>query len=68
MKSYPFIDIPLPVFIDNSIISIQNLFEKHIYENKNGLGSEKECENTVNFYVNKYTILEMPLILSFNIN
>lgn len=67
-QSSPFIDIPLTAFIDDKIKTLNDLFEKHIYENINGICTEKECKNDVSFYVRKFTIVEMPLILSFNIN
>ena len=64
----PYIDIPKTAFEDKSINDIQDLFLKHLYINLNTICTQRECEEAVNFYVKKYTVKFMPIILSFNIN
>ena len=66
--SPPFTDIPNTSFSDQSIKNADDLFKKQIYFNLNTLCNEKECIDNVNFYVKTFNILDLPLILSFNIN
>lgn len=66
--SPPFIDIPNTPFSDHSIKNADDLFKKQIYFNLNTLCNEKECIDNVNFYIKTFNILDLPLILSFNIN
>ena len=70
--SYPYIDIPLQAYIDNLSPDIDHLFKNYIYINLNTICNEEQCysenNNNLQFYVKKYEILEMPLILSLNTN
>ena len=70
--SKPFIDIPLVAYEDKRINSIDDLFKGYIYMNINTICNEEQCysedDKNVNFYVKKYEILELPLILSINTN
>ena len=70
--SYPYIDIPLQAYIDNLSPDIDHLFKNYIYINLNTIFHEEQCysenNNNIQFYVKKYEILEMPLILSLNTN
>ena len=76
LNSTPYIDIPLISYednrIDNRITNIEELFNNYIYININTICQEEKCvnenESLVNWYIKKYEILEMPLILSININ
>ena len=70
--SYPYIDIPFQAYIDNLSQDIDHIFKNYIYINLNTICNEDECysenDKNVQFYVKKYEILEMPLILSLNTN
>ena len=70
--SAPYIDIPLQAYLDNLSKNIQELFHNYIYINLNTICNESQCfsedDTNVQFYVNKYEILEMPYILSINTN
>ena len=72
LNSTPYIDIPLISYEDNRIRNIEELFNNYIYININTICQEEKCVNEnvslVNWYIKKYEILEMPLILSININ
>ena len=70
--SKPFIDIPLIAYDDKRINSLEELFKGYIYMNIHTICNEEQCysedDKNVNFYVKKYEILELPLILSINTN
>lgn len=66
--SPPFIDIPVTAFTDQTIKNADDLFNHHIYFNLNTLCKEEECIDNVNFYVKTIKIIELPIILSININ
>ena len=72
LNSTPYIDIPLISYEDNRIKNIEELFNNYIYININTICQEEKCANEnasiVNWYIKKYSIIEMPLILSININ
>jgi hypothetical protein len=75
LVSPPFIDIPLIFFTDeNKVTNVNELFRDSIYINLNTLCNEEiyinenENSNTLKFYVKKYEILNMPPILSINLN
>ena len=66
------LDIPLQVYINNLSPDINHIFKNYIYINLNTICNKDKCysENykNVQFYVKKYEILEMPLILLLNTN
>ena len=70
--SNSFIDIPLISYEDERINSIDDLFKEYIFMNIHTICNEDECysENDidVNFYIKKYEIIQLPLILSINTN
>ena len=70
--SKSFIDIPLVAYEDKRITSIDDLFNGYIYMNIHTICNEEQCysedDKNVNFYVKKYDILQLPLILSINTN
>ena len=70
--SKAFIDIPLVAYEDKRITTIDDLFKGYIYMNIHTICNEEQCysedDKNVNFYVKKYDILQLPLILSINTN
>ena len=70
--SKSFIDKPLVAYEDKRITSIYDLFKGYIYMNIHTICNEEQCysedDKNVNFYVKKYEILQLPLILSINTN
>lgn len=68
LYSPPFVDIPNTAYNDESIKNCQYFFMNHIYININTLCNEKECIDEAQFYVKKYEILAVPLILSIYVN
>ena len=72
LNSTPYIDIPLISYEDNRIKNVEELFNNYIYININTIYQEEKCVNEnasiVYWYIKKYSIIEMPLILSININ
>ena len=72
LNSTPYIDIPLISYDDKNIKNIEELFNNYIYININTICQDEKCinenETIVNWYIKKYDIIEMPLILSININ
>ena len=72
MNSSPYLDIPLVDYEDNKAKNIDKIFNEYIYFNINTICGEKnykiEDNWLVNWYIKKYQILEIPLILSVKIN
>ena len=70
--SSPYIDIPLQEYLDNLPNNIRELFKNYIYIDLNTICKEIQCfredDISVQFYVKKYEILEIPYILSINTN
>ena len=68
----PFIDIPDIAYKNNRVDNIEKLFKDYIIIDIHKICSEEICvENKgkdFQFYIKKYTILDMPLILSINTN
>ena len=66
----PFIDIPDIAYKDNRVYNIEKLFKYYIFINIHTICSEERCvenkDKDVQFYIKKYTILDMQLILSIN--
>ena len=72
LNSTPYIDIPLISYEDNRIKNVEELFNNYIYININTICQEEKYVNEnasiVNWYIKKYSIIEMSLIISININ
>ena len=70
----PYIDIPLIFYTDENKCKFANeVFNLYIFININTICKEIQCYNendynNINFYAKKYEILELPPILSININ
>ena len=69
MISKAFIDIlSLVAFEDNRYNTIGDLFKEYIYMNINEPNCIREDDKNINFYIKKYEIIDLPFILSININ
>ena len=72
LNSTPYIDIPLIAYEDNNAKNIEEIFNNYIYMDINTICQDEKCsdekETIVNWYIKKYNILEMPIILSINTN
>ena len=72
LLSTPYIDIPEIVFNDNLANNVNDIFKNYIYFDINTICNEKECytedDKSVNFYIKKFEISNVPFILSLNIN
>lgn len=71
--SSPFIDVPLIAYEDNNINTIEKLLKEYIYINLNTICNLESCydpndDTITNFFIKKYEINEVPLILSINTN
>ena len=68
----PFIDIPDITYKDNRVDNIEKLFKDYLFIDMHTICNEETCaenkDKDVQYYIKKYTILDMPKILSININ
>ena len=68
----PFIDIPEIAYKDNRIDNIEKLFKEYIFIDIHTICTEEICaekkDNDIQYYIKKYTIIAMPLILTINTN
>ena len=67
-----FIDIPDITYKYNRVDNIEKLFKDYIFIDIHTICSEEACaenkDKDVQYYIKKYTILNMPMILSINTN
>ena len=72
LNSTPYIDIPLIAYEDNNAKNLEEILNNYIYMDINTICQDEKCsdekETIVNWYIKKYDILEMPIILSINTN
>ena len=72
LNSTPYIDIPLVAYEDSKANNLEEIFNNYIYLNLNTICQEESCvsenDKIVNWYIKKYTIVDMPQILSINVN
>ena len=73
MITPPFIDIPLISYNDNKIKNIDDLFKEYIFIDLNTICNLETCYNInddtiTNFFIRKYTIIDLPYVLSINTN
>ena len=72
LTSTPYIDIPLVAYEDSKANNLEEIFNNYIYINLNTICQEESCvaenDKIVNWYIKKYTIVDMPQILSINLN
>ena len=72
LNSTSYTDIPLIAYEDNNAKNIEEIFNNYIYMDINTICQDEKCsdekETIVNWYIKKYDILEMPIILSINTN
>ena len=69
----PFIDIPLISYNDIKIKNIDDLFKEYIFIDLNTICNLETCYNInddtiTNFFIKKYTIIDLPYVLSINTN
>ena len=66
----PFIDIPDITYKDNRVDNIEKLFKDYLFIDMHTICNEETCaankDKDVQYYIKKYTILDMPKILSIN--